>query len=202
MSLEEIENLPILDKETAISQLDDADLFETMLNGFEDMSMRNNLSELKAALENCDFPNIRLSSHSLKGASSYIHAERVKTVASMIQLAIDNNKSRDVMKYYPVLIKECILLKRRIRKEACTKDGIPYCDDDSDYEIPIAKHFEIQKKSNGEFEVVKCSDFEFAANDNDSKKSGGHEDVGYDKQGIDIKTDEPPKNACCGCILF
>ncbi len=122
MSVQEIESLPILDKATAIQQLDDAELFETMLMGFEEMSMRRNLTELKIAMDDVDYYNIRLNSHSLKGASSYLHAERVKTAAADVQFAVDNQKVDDIFKHYPILIKQCIVLKRAIRYEACAKD--------------------------------------------------------------------------------
>ncbi len=127
MSVQEIEALPILDKETAIQQLDDADLFDTMLTGFEEMSMRRNLTELKIALDDIDYYNIRLNAHSLKGASSYLHAERVKTAAANMQLAVDSQKGEDIFKYYPILIKQCMILKRRIRQEACTKERNLIC---------------------------------------------------------------------------
>ena len=157
MSLEEIERLPILDKEIAIKHLDDAGLFETMLMGFEEMSMRNNLTNLKIALEKMDYYNIRLSSHSLKGASSYLHAERVKTAASLIQFAVDKQRPDDIFKYYPILIKQCILLKRRVRYEECLKESKPFRDDESDFDVPLAKYFKIIKRSSNDFDIMQIS---------------------------------------------
>lgn len=123
MSIEEIERLPILDKQTAIKHLDDEDLFETMLMGFEDMSMKKNLVELKIAMDDLDYYNIRLNSHSLKGASSYLHAERVREASAQIQFAVDYQKANDIFKFYPILIKQCIILKKKIRYEACLKES-------------------------------------------------------------------------------
>ena len=124
MSIEEIERLPILDKLTAIKHLDDADLFDTMLMGFDDMSMKKNLVELKIAMDDVDYFNIRLNSHSLKGASSYLHAERVREASAQLQFAVDNQKSNDIFKYYQILVKQCIILKKRIRYETCIKESM------------------------------------------------------------------------------
>ena len=165
MATEDIESLPILDRETAIKQLDDVSLFETMLMGFEDMSMRNNLTDLKLALEKADYYNIRLSSHSLKGASSYLRAERVRAAAAQVQMAVDSQKSDDIFKYYPILVKQCILLKRRIRYEACIKEGILDCycigkqfhDDETDFDVPIAKYYQLIKRSANDFDVIQVS---------------------------------------------
>jgi len=154
MASADIESLPILDKVTAIKDLDDVKLFENMLMGFEDMAMKTNLTNLKIALENMDYYNIRMSSHSLKGAASYLHAERVKTSASLVQLAVDEQKPLNIFKYYPILLKECIVLKRRIRQEACQKAGKPLKDDESDFDIPIAKYFKLIKRSSLDFEVL------------------------------------------------
>ena len=210
MSLEDIENLPILDKETAISQLDDAELFETMLIGFEDMSMRTNLTDLKIAVEKGDYSNIRLSSHSLKGASSYIHAERVKTIASLIQSAVDNNELNSVTRYYPELVKQCILLKRVIRREACMKEDKPFEDDDSDFDVPIAVNFKVVKRSNNDFEVLQIGELEVpnfnkeaAAEKEDTLENQKLKEVPYNvEEGIDIKTNEEPKSACCSCVII
>ena len=123
MDLAEIESLPILDKETAIRDLGDVELFETMLMGFEEMTMRKNLTELKFAIEDLNYKAIRLNSHSLKGASSYLHAERVKTAAAQLQFTIDSQTPEEIFKKYPVLIKQCIILKRKIRLEGCLKES-------------------------------------------------------------------------------
>ena len=189
MYLDDINKLPIIDKETAIEQLDDAQLFESMLMGFEEMSMRNNLTELMIALEKKDYVNVRLSSHSLKGASSYIHAERVKTLASNIQIAIDNKTNEDAFKYYPELVKQCIILKRQIRKEACTKSGKAFANDDSDFDVPIAKFFKIEKRSADDFDVVQIS------GNTDSTKKTIKEEEG-------IKMNEEAKSVGCQCFLL
>eukprot|EP00826_Nyctotherus_ovalis_P000729 TRINITY_DN10028_c0_g1_i12.p1 TRINITY_DN10028_c0_g1~~TRINITY_DN10028_c0_g1_i12.p1 ORF type:complete len:250 (-),score=67.59 TRINITY_DN10028_c0_g1_i12:96-740(-) len=210
MSLDDIDSLPILDKEMAINQLDDAELFETMLSGFEEMSMRSNLTDIKIAIEKADYGNVRLSSHSLKGASSYIHAERVKTVASLIQTAVDSNNCALVAKYYPELVKQCILLKRMIRREACSKDGKVFEDDDSDFDVPIAKNFKVVKRSNNDFEVAQIGEMEVPADNKETLLEKGETSAtqkikeAQDKydDGMDIKTNEEPKSACCTCIIL
>ena len=209
MSLDEIDELPILDKETAINQLDDVELFETMIVGFEDMSMRSNLTDLKIAIEKLDYSNIRLSSHSLKGASSYIHAERVKTVASLIQSAIDDNQIDSINKYYSVLIKQCILLKKAIRHEMCTKEAKPFEDDDNDFDVPIAANFKVIKKSSDDFEVVQIGELAGLTKKKESIKKG---DALTDRKSrevsekienmMEIKTNEEPKSACCNCNVI
>ena len=213
MELKAIEDLPILDKEAAIIQLDGVELFESLLMGFDDMSMKSNLADLKAALENVDYANIRLSSHSLKGSSSYIHAERVKVITSMIQTAVDNNKYEDIYKYYPVLIKQCILLKRRIRYEACIKEGKEFEDDSSDFDVPIAKNYKVIKRSENDFDVVQVAGNTTEAkmlqsetkdqmllNDRTQKRRSNESTL--NGKNAEMNTNEVAKIACCTCVIF
>lgn len=123
MDLDNIEELPILDMETAIKDLGDDSLFISMMERFEDMSMRENLTNLKIALDDLDYFNIRTQSHSLKGASSYIHAERVKTAAEKIQSCVEHQQIEGIFKAYPILIQQCIILKRKIRSEMCRRNS-------------------------------------------------------------------------------
>lgn len=109
----------MLDKETAIKQLGDYSLFETMLEGFEEMSMRKALTGLKIAYDDLDYRNIRLQAHSLKGSSSYLHAERVRAIGEKLQADVDSQNLDSIFKDYPVLIKQCIALKKAIRFEVC-----------------------------------------------------------------------------------
>ncbi len=121
MSLDDVEALPVLDKEAAIKQLGDAALFETMMEGFNDMSLRKNLTGLKIAFDELDYFNIRLQAHSLNGTSGYLHAERVKTIAEKLQMDVDSQKVDSMFKDYPALIKQCVMLKKAIRFENCKK---------------------------------------------------------------------------------
>ena len=122
MSIGHIDDLPVLDKDTAIKQLGDLDLFVTMMEGFEDMSLRKNLTSLKIALDELDYFNIRLQAHSLKGCSSYLRAERVRLVAEKLQSDVDKQQVEAVFKDYPILLKQCIILKKAIRFESCKKN--------------------------------------------------------------------------------
>jgi HPt (histidine-containing phosphotransfer) domain-containing protein len=123
MELENIEELPILDKQTAITDLGEENLFFTMIEGFEEMSLRKNLTALKIAFDDLDYYNIRAQAHSLKGASSYIHAERVKTAAERMQYCIEHQLADSIFKVYSTLIQQCIILKRKIRSEVCRKNS-------------------------------------------------------------------------------
>ena len=219
MSLEDIENMPILDKETAITQLGDSSLFDVMLTSFEEMSMRTNLTDLKIALEKVDYINIRLSSHSLKGAASYIHAERVKTATSLLQSVIDNKKYDEISKHYLVLIKQCILLKRRIRYETCIKEEKSFNDDESDFDIPIAKNFNVIKHSATDFYIVEVSstgsDFKISNRETKEHATISPQEKTKSKkipdstkkpnsqipEIMEIEMAEPQKIACCNCNI-
>lgn len=193
-TMQNIENLPILDKETAISELDNAELFEEMLFSFEDMSMYENLNDLKVAIENSDLRNIRLTSHSLKGASSYIHAERVKSAAANMQEAIDKGKPEEVEKYYPELVRQCILLKREIRKELCDKEKKPFNEDYTDFDVPLATGYSVVKIP-GDFKVARVEALH-KITETDSEEFAEKEERG------NIKTNEEAKSTCCTCNLL
>eukprot|EP00826_Nyctotherus_ovalis_P061630 TRINITY_DN878_c0_g1_i4.p1 TRINITY_DN878_c0_g1~~TRINITY_DN878_c0_g1_i4.p1 ORF type:complete len:217 (+),score=44.28 TRINITY_DN878_c0_g1_i4:204-854(+) len=154
MYLNEVEKLPVLDEDAAMKELNDRELLETIMLGFEDMTMRGSLAKLKAALENANYTNVRICSHALKGAASYIHAERVRAQSSNLQTAVDNKHYENAAKYYCELIKECIVLKKRIRLEKCKKKGKIFIEDSSDFDVPIAKGYKIVKKSQKNFNVV------------------------------------------------
>lgn len=162
MTSEEIERELILDKETAIKQLGDEDLFMTLLTGFEDMTLRKNLIDLKISLENIDYYNIRQNAHALKGASAYLYAQRVKSATSHIETAVENRQVGEIFKYYPILIKQCIILKQKIRYEICLKEsmyhnltflGKPFSEDESDFDVPIAKFYKLIKRSANDFDI-------------------------------------------------
>jgi len=149
-----LDELPILDKLNAIKQLGDAELFETMLEGFEEMSMRKSLLNLKIAMDDLDYFNIRLTAHSLKGSASYVRAERVKSAAEKVYNDIDSQNVEKLFRDYPALIKQCIMLKKAIRYETCKKKKIQFKDDNEDFNVPISKFYMIAKRSSLDFEVV------------------------------------------------
>eukprot|EP00826_Nyctotherus_ovalis_P026430 TRINITY_DN2063_c0_g3_i4.p1 TRINITY_DN2063_c0_g3~~TRINITY_DN2063_c0_g3_i4.p1 ORF type:complete len:223 (-),score=59.91 TRINITY_DN2063_c0_g3_i4:655-1323(-) len=222
MTLENIDSFPVLDKETAINQFDDAELFEQILMGFEEMSMRGNLNDLKKGIENNDYVTIRLSAHSLKGASSYIHADRVRELTSMIQQAVDSKKYEDVHKCYPALIKQCILLKRRIRFEEYAKNGKVFdSEGEEDFDVPIAKNYKVMKRSTNDFDVVQVSgsipEVKIAQRDtndqispkskpkNPSKERSPERTNSSslkDRKPVEIEMEETARPACCACAIF
>lgn len=123
MNQECSEELHIMDKIVAIERLGDENLFFTMMEGFEDITMSKNLVDLKIAMEELDYSSIRAHSHSLKGAASYLGAERVYKAAEKLQLDIENRRTDKVFVDYATLIHECIMLKRIIRSELCKKES-------------------------------------------------------------------------------
>ncbi len=123
MSIANIEDLPILDRKAAIEGLGGLELFENMLEGFEDLSLRKNLTALKIALDELDYYSVRMQAHSLKGSSSYLHAERVTKIAEKMQKDVEDQLPEEIFKYYPILIKQCIMLKRMIRLDILKKQG-------------------------------------------------------------------------------
>ena len=125
MSTGNIEELQILNKQEAIDGLGGIELFESMLEGFEDLSLRKNLTALKIALDEIDYFNIRMQAHSLKGSSSYLRAERVTKLAERLQSDVEKQQAQEIFKDYSILVKQCILLKRMIRYEILKKDGNP-----------------------------------------------------------------------------
>ena len=123
MSNGNIEELQIMNKQEAIDGLGGLELFESMLEGFEDLSLRKNLTGLKIALDEIDYYSIRMQAHSLKGSSSYLRAERVTKLAEKIQSDVEKRLAQEIFKDYATLIKQCILLKRMIRYEIFKKAG-------------------------------------------------------------------------------
>ena len=122
-SIPNLEKLLIIDKKAAIEGLGGLELFESMLEGFEDLSLRKNLTSLKIALDEMDYFSIRMQAHSLKGSSSYLHAERVTKIAEKMQNDVEKQLPEEIFKDYPLLIKQCIVLKRAIRFDLLKKQG-------------------------------------------------------------------------------
>ena len=117
MSIDNIEELPILNKEAAIKGLGSKELFQNMLDNFEDLTLKTTLLSLKVAMDELDYLAIRSQAHSLRGSLSYIYAERATKYAEKIQLGVENQIIDDVLENYRELIKQCIILKRTIRYE-------------------------------------------------------------------------------------
>lgn len=123
MSLANLDELPILSKKDAIEGLGGPELFESMVESFEDLTLRKSLTALKIAMDDLDYYSVRMQAHSLKGSSSYLHAERVTRIAEKLQHDVDLQQSEEIFKDYPILIKQCMILKRAIRYELLQQKG-------------------------------------------------------------------------------
>lgn len=114
---------PIINIEKAIRDLGDEDLFKKLINDF-DATLIKTLEDLRIAMDGIDYKEIRMKSHSLKGPSSYIQAERVRRSAEILQQFMDKQDAHSAFKAYPQLIKECITLRRHIRKHLSKASSI------------------------------------------------------------------------------
>jgi len=122
-----IEELQIINKEKAIECLGGQDLFENMMEGFEELSLKKSLVALKIAMDDLDYLNIRMAAHSLKGSASYLQAERVAFITAKMQADVEKQLPEEIFKDYAVLIKQAILLRRAIRFHVQKKNGI-FCE--------------------------------------------------------------------------
>ena len=108
------ESAPIMDQAKAINDLGDEALFNTLMEKYDDTLLKT-LEELKLALDTFDYKEVRMKSHSLKGPSSYLQAERVRKAAEIVQFNVDKQDANKLFLNYPLLIEECIKLRRHIR---------------------------------------------------------------------------------------
>ena len=118
-----IEKFPILDPKNAIGGLGNEDLYINMIDEFQDTIIEESLLMLKIAINDFDYMGIKSHARSLKGSSSYIYAERVKYISEKMETTVERNVSEVVLEHYPCLIKECIILKRAIRKQIAETQG-------------------------------------------------------------------------------
>ena len=116
------DSAPILDPAGAIAGLESDELFNTLIDAY-DATLINTLKDLKVAMDSFDYKEIRMKSHSLKGPSSYIHAERVRRAAEIVQQNVDKQEGPNIFKNYPMLIKECIILRREVRIHVAKRES-------------------------------------------------------------------------------
>jgi len=114
------DGMPILNAQKAIENLGDESLFNTLIESY-DSALIKTLEELQVAMDKIDYKEIRMKSHSLKGPSSYIGAERVRRAAEILQFNVDKQEGLKIYKNYPMLMEECIKLRRQIRVYLCTQ---------------------------------------------------------------------------------
>jgi len=106
---------PLLDPQSAISDLGDDSLFNMLLENYDSSTIKT-LEDLRVAMDKIDYYEIRMKSHAMKGPSAYIHSERVRRAAEIVQFCIDRQEAENAYKYYPQLIKEFIKLRRKIKE--------------------------------------------------------------------------------------
>ncbi len=117
------EAAPVFDIEKAIENLGDDALFNELVNKYDETLIKT-LDNLKTAMDNFDYREIRMKSHSLKGPSSYIQGERVRRAAEIVQQNIDNRQGPNAYQNYALLMTECIRLRRQIRVYCSKRDRI------------------------------------------------------------------------------
>jgi hypothetical protein len=123
MASDNIDALAILDKEAAIKELGNEGLFDMMLEGFEDMTMRKNLTQIMIAMDDLNFGAVARQANSLKGAVSYLHAERIQVLSDKLISDVEARNPEAIFQDYSQLIVQCITLKRKIRYEESKKKG-------------------------------------------------------------------------------
>eukprot|EP00826_Nyctotherus_ovalis_P065158 TRINITY_DN9571_c0_g1_i11.p1 TRINITY_DN9571_c0_g1~~TRINITY_DN9571_c0_g1_i11.p1 ORF type:complete len:285 (-),score=30.85 TRINITY_DN9571_c0_g1_i11:57-911(-) len=152
---------PIIDYTKAITDLGDKELFIGLVGIFDENFVAT-LEKIKTAVDSGDNTGIRMHAHTLKGTASYIQAERVRRISEILQLCIDNNEPENVFKYYPLLIKESIKLRRAIRQYLCENNsngyfnrvGEEFAEDEKDFDIPISQYFQLKNKDIETFDVI------------------------------------------------
>ena len=158
------QNQSIINSAKAIEGLGSKDLFENMVESFEDLSLSSNLRLLKIAFEEYDYDTIKDQTLSLKGAASYIFAEKVFAICSDINDALVKKSPKKIYELYPKLIKECIILKKTISELKNKSIYIQKIDKEKSisedyYNVPIADIYELRKGSGNDFDIVPIIDF-------------------------------------------
>jgi HPt (histidine-containing phosphotransfer) domain-containing protein len=108
-------DMPILNSDQAKANIGD-DLFNDLLENFEDMTLNEVLENLKNAMDKIDYREIRLMAHKLKAPAGYIGADRLFKMTESLQKCIDSQDADSAYRTYPLMIAECIKLKRVKRK--------------------------------------------------------------------------------------
>lgn len=152
------DNLMLLNSKKAITDLGDAELYNMMLAGIEDTTLRPNLAKLKNAMDVFDYKEIRMTSHTLKGSIAYIGGERAKRASEIVQFNVDKQQGPEIFKNYPLIIEECIKLKREIRRYSVMNklENSPseFKENDADFDVPICKFYKLKKESATNFKIV------------------------------------------------
>lgn len=162
---DEISNeLQILNASKAIEGIADEDTFNMLLEMY-DQSLMPALTNLEKAMNDFNYKEIRMQSHSIKGPSSYIGGERVKRAAEIVQFNVDKQQGPNIFKNYPMLIEESIKLRREIRRYSCLKNinGAPpeFKESEDDLKIPLCKHYKFTNKSAENPKIIQIGNIDF-----------------------------------------
>ena len=114
----------VIDINAGIAQMGDEDTFYSMMEGFDDMSLIKNISNLKEFYEANDCKLFRGEAHTLKGASGYLAAGRLYNITAQMCSAYENKNYELVFSYYPSLIEESIILRKEIKKVLSKRNSI------------------------------------------------------------------------------
>ena len=117
-----VDNLLVLNKDKAIQDLGDEELYITLMKNFTN-SLLTLLGQLQNAMNTFAYKEIKLASHSLKGTSLYIGAEKFSNAAKIVQDSTDTQDGPAIYKNYPKLIEESIKLRKEIRSCLCRQES-------------------------------------------------------------------------------
>jgi len=116
------DSIPILDVQDAINALGDEDLFNILVNHYDE-ALCKSLKDLRLAMDTFNYKDIRSITHALMGPSNYVEAKRVLKACETVFKNVDNQEGEAVYRNYPILIEECIKLRRWIRGYICNRDS-------------------------------------------------------------------------------
>ena len=176
----------LLDIKTATDVIGDEGILFDMLGKFMDMNQES-LTLLKGGVEKLDYQIIRNEAHTLKGSSSYIGASKISAIAKHMQDSCDQKKFKEAIDDYPVFIYEIVNTKREIRTTLARKNNVEASkEDESDYNIPVAKDYVWALKS------PKPPNKEYPS------------EINLQQAGDTAKKEEKPKakKSVCKCIIF
>lgn len=141
--------LQVLNAKMAIDIMGDEESYNEMLKMYDD-SLMPTLRNLQQAMNEFNYKEIRMQSHSIKGPSSYIGGERLRRAAEIVQFNVDKQQGPNLFRNYPLIIEESFKLRREIRRYISSKiDKKPeseFKEDPEDSNIPFCKFYKFSSK--------------------------------------------------------
>ena len=92
----------------------DKSMLKELLYGFDGMSVIPVFAGIAAAWEKRNWTEIKRHSHSLKGSSSYLHADFLINSAKACQDAAGLCDENSFLKFYPLMATETLRMKRAV----------------------------------------------------------------------------------------